>query len=278
MSRNIEKYKNIDKSLGPVSTLLIQKLSKAGMTVFTTKDALNLIDLDARNLNKIIYTLVAKGWIRRIEKGKYVLVPIGIDSSEPYTENHYIIASKLVNPYYIGFWSALHFYGYTEQLLNTIFIVSTKRKNNLLQSGVNYKFIKMKPRSFLGMAEIKFGKMNVNFSDKEKTLVDCLAHPKYCGGIQEIIKGLWKAKEEINFEKIIDYAQKMGNSAIFKRLGYLLECLELKDYLDIDYLKRQVKSGYSVLDPLMPRKGNFNSDWNLLINVPKEDLISFKKA
>jgi predicted transcriptional regulator of viral defense system len=278
MSRNIEKYKNIYKSLGPKSALLIQNLSKSGMNVFTTKDALNLIDINARNLNKILYNLVNKGWLRRIEKGKYMLIPFGVDSVEPYTESHFVIASKLISPYYIGFWSALHFYGYTEQLLNTIFIASTKRKKEIDQGGVQYKFIKIRPNHFFGVSEIKIAEANVNFSDKEKTLVDCLAYPEYCGGIQEIIKGLWKAKDEITPEKMIRYARQMDNSVIFKRLGYLLDALKLNDLLDLKQLKKYVRKGYSLLDPLLPRGGSYDSNWNLIINISYEDLLSFKRT
>lgn len=278
MSRNIEKYKNLYKSLGPKSALLIQNLSKSGMNVFTTKDALSLIDINSQNLNKILYNLVNKGWLRRIEKGKYMLIPLGVDSFEPYTESQFVIASKLISPYYIGFWSALHFYGYTEQLLNTIFVVSTKRKKDISQGGVQYKFIKLKPNHFFGVSKIKISEANINFSDKEKTLVDCLAYPEYCGGIQEIIKALWKAKDEIDPEKMVSYSKQMGNSVVFKRLGYLLEVLELNDLLDLENLKNYVKKGYSLLDPLLPRGGSYDSNWNLIINISYEDLLSFKRT
>ena len=278
MSRDIEKYKNINKSLGPLSTLVIQQLSKTGMTVFTTKDARNLVSINPENLNKILHDLVVKGWLRRIEKGKYMLIPMSIGSEEPYSENNYLIASKLINPYYIGFWSALHFYGYTEQLLNTVFVVSTRRKNEITLSGVKYKFIKLNPSNFFGINEVKIDSTIINFSDREKTFVDCLAYPEYCGGVQEIIKGLWKARDEVDFEKIINYANRMQNSAIIKRLGYLLECVKLKKGVNFDHLRGYVKSGYSILDPLSPKKGTYVSRWKLLVNVSIEDLLSFERT
>lgn len=278
MPRHKEKNKLLHKSLGPKSALLVQNLSKSGLTVFTIRDALNLVNYDAGSLNKILHNLAKKGWLRRIEKGKYMLIPMEVDSTEAYTESHYVIASKLVNPYYIGYWSALHFHGLTEQLLNTIFIVSTKRKDGFMYSGVHFKFVKVKPDIFFGFVELKINNVKVNFSDKEKTIVDCLARPEYCGGIQEIVKALWKAREELNYEKIIDYARKMENSAIIKRLGYLLERLGLSNRADFKYLKGAIKKGYSLLDPLLPQKGGFNSEWNLIINVPEEDLMSIKKV
>jgi len=258
--------------------LLIQQLSKTGMTVFTTKDARNLVSINPENLNKILHDLVVKGWLRRIEKGKYMLIPLSIDSEEPYSENNYLIASKLIDPYYIGFWSALHFYAYTEQLLNTIFVVSTRRKNEITLSGVKYKFIKLNPSNFFSIAEVKIDSTIINFSDREKTFADCLAYPEYCGGVQEVIKGLWKAKDEVDFEKILNYANRMQNSAIVKRLGYLLECLELKSRVNFEHLSSYLKSGYSLLDPLLPKKGTYNSRWRLLINISKEDLLSFMRT
>lgn len=276
MPRHEEKNKFLYKNLGPKSALLIQNLSKSGLKVFTKKDAQTLVRYDANSLNKILHNLTKKGWLRRIEKGKYMLVPMEVDSTEAYIESHFVIASKLVNPYYIGYWSALHFYGFTEQLLNTIFIVSTKRKYSFVHSGVLFKFIKVKPYILFGFAEVKINNVKVYFSDKEKTIVDCLSSPEHCGGIQEIAKALWKAKDEISFEKIIEYALRMRNSVIFKRLGYLLQILGLSNKVDAEALRDHVKKGYSLLDPLLPPKGSFNSHWNLIINISEEDLISFK--
>ena len=39
--------------------------------------------------------------------------------------------------------------------------------------------------------------VNVEISDNEKTIIDCIDKPGYCGGIEEIVKSVYFAKEEI---------------------------------------------------------------------------------
>jgi predicted transcriptional regulator of viral defense system len=162
-------------------------------------------------------------------------------------------------------------------LTNTIFIVSPKRKKNLTITGVNYKFVKIHPKKMFGSTEIEVNDMIIKVSDKEKTLLDCMDHPEYCGGITEVIKGLWNAKGELDFMKMLNYAERMNNSAIVKRLGYLMEILELDKREFITTLRRMVRKGFSPLDPLLPKKGKFNSQWNLILNISKEELLSFKR-
>jgi predicted transcriptional regulator of viral defense system len=172
----------------------------------------------------------------------------------------------------------LHYYGYTEQLVNTIFVASPKRKNNIMLLGINYKFIKTPAKKMFGLTTIDVNGVGVQVSDKEKTLIDCLDHPEYCGGINEVAKGLWNAREEIDFEKMLDYAQRMANSTVIKRMGYLMESLEIEARVPFSNLRNLLKKGFSSLDPSVSRKGRFNTKWNLLINVTSEELLSFKRV
>jgi len=278
MTHSINKHKNLYKTLGPVSSHLITELNRSNKTVFSSDEAAKILGTNTKHIKKLLHDLLKKGWLMRIEKGKYFLTPLLTKTSEPYTENQFLIASKLIYPYYIGFWSMLHYYGYTEQLANTIFIASPKRKKDISLSGVNYKFIKTTPEKMFGLTEIMFDGMSVRVSDKEKTLLDCLDHPEYCGGTTEAVKGIWNAREEIDFEKILSYANKMNNSAVTKRLGYLLEVLELNKKVDMKSLKETIGKGYASLDPHLPKKGQYNSQWNILVNIPTEELLSFKKV
>jgi predicted transcriptional regulator of viral defense system len=278
VTQNIIKDKNLYKILGPVSSRLITELSRSKKNVFSFEEAVQILKADNKQVKKLLYDLVKRGWLRRIEKGKYFLVPLTVEANKPYTINQFLIASKLVYPYYIGFWSMLHYYGYTEQLVNTIFVVSPKKKRNLSLLGIDYKFVKTHEKKIFGLAEIKINDMVVRASDKEKTLLDCLDHPEYCGGITEVAKGIWNSREEIDSVKMLNYAKKMSNSAVIKRLGYLLEILEMNKKIPIRSLQKMIKKGFSLLDPLLPHKGQYNSQWNLIVNMPKEEILSFKQV
>ncbi len=278
MTQNIKKDKNLYKILGPVSSRLISELTQSKRTVFSLEESAQILGTDSKQVKKLLHDLVKKGWLKRIERGKYFLIPLSADPTKPYTENQFLIASKLIDPYYLGFWTMLNYYGYTEQLINTIFVASPKRKKTLSLLGVYYKFVKTTPEKMFGVTQIEIDNVSITVSDKEKTLLDCLDHPEYCGGISEAVKGIWNARDGVDFIKILDYVRKMKNSAVAKRLGFLLELLELDKKFNIRPLKEIVKKGFSLLDPLLPKKGRYNSQWNILVNTAKEELLSFKRV
>jgi len=68
--------------------------------------------------------------------------------------------------------------------------------------------VTVKPSKFFGPSIIKTGQRNVHITDPEKTIVDCLDKPKYCGGIIEVMKDLKNAKFdwemwEVNLVKVL---------------------------------------------------------------------------
>lgn len=268
------------KNLSQKETKLLATLSAEGKNIFLFENAFKLLNLNRNHAWKFIHTLVDKGWLRQIEKGKYLIVPLEAFLEGRWSEEAFVIASNLVDPYALSYWSALNHYGYTEQIPRTIFVSTTKRKFKAETEvlGVPYKFITLKPHKFFGLTTIWFGSKKVVITDKEKTVTDCLDHPEYCGGIVEAAKGLVNGVEnKINLEKLTDYAKKMKNKTILKRLGYLSEVLlelPLQNYLP--EWQKMISSGFSLLDPLSSNQGHYNSKWNLRINISKRNLTEWR--
>lgn len=134
--------------------------------------------------------------------------------------------------------------------------------------GIKFKFVYISEKKFFGFNDILISNVSVKISDKEKTIVDCLDKPKYCGGIEEITKAIFFAKEEIDFEKLTKYAIKIGNNAVIKRLGFIL------DFLGINSrnLKNKISDSYSILDPTKAKTGKYDSKWKILVNVSEKEL------
>ena len=72
-------------------------------------------------------------------------------------------------------------------------------------------------------------KEKIRISNIEKTIIDCLTYPQYCGGITEIAKGNWIVKDKINFKILLNYVDRHNKNVVAKRLGYLLELLNIGD-------------------------------------------------
>ncbi|PKP58603.1 hypothetical protein CVT91_08285 [Candidatus Atribacteria bacterium HGW-Atribacteria-1] len=244
---------------------LLNSLAKKGNT-FTFNDALEISNLSTKSVQKVLYRLQQRGAIERIEKGKYLIIPLGAEKGK-YTLHEFIIGSLLVEPYSIAYWSALNYYGLTEQIPTTVFIQTITRKFNTNPEvfGVQYKIVKIKESKCFGIRKEWIEERPINITDKEKTIIDCLDKPQYCGGIIEVAKALKNNK--FDRKKLENYVQRIGNSGVLRRLGYLSELLNIK----INLPKLNTRN-YLLLDPTMPEKGINNAKWRLIINLDEKIL------
>ncbi|MFQ6100827.1 MAG: hypothetical protein ACE5OS_06280 [Anaerolineae bacterium] len=85
----------------------------------------DLSGLNRRQAYRLIARLKSEGLVDEVEKGKFLL--LGLEP-ERVLSNPLFIASHLVAPAYVSYWSALHFYGFTEQVPLTTFVATTKKK------------------------------------------------------------------------------------------------------------------------------------------------------
>ena len=73
--------------------------------------------------------------------------------------------------------------------------------------------------------------------------------------------------KKLDIEKLSKYAHQIKNSGVIRRLGYLC------DFLNIDMDISPVKTkNYLYLDPTMPKKGEKNAKWRLIVNLDEKTL------
>ncbi len=254
--------------LGPLEAKLIFSLEEKEKFVFTVSEARTLLNCSDGVLWKILHQLRRKGRIEEIRRGEYLLVPARAGYITHWTEHPFFFVDDILDEYYVGYWTALNYWQMTEQIPRTIFIATTKRKRNFkFNKSTYFRFITLSRHKFFGWKMEKFGEKNFRISDKEKTIVDSLDLPKYAGGIPEVAKGLCS---ELDWGRLVEYANRLGNSAVHKRLGYLSERLDIRlpDRILID-LQSSIRPGYSWLDPTAPKRvHSYNSRWKIIINLP----------
>ena len=271
--------KNERKGLSKTESTLLSSLSEKGRTIFTLKDIVENSGINYDNAKVIANRLVKKRWLIRLSRGKYLIVPLEAGVRSEYTEHEFVIASHLTDPYYIGYWSALNFHGYTEQIPFTVSVATTNRLKRRTILDTRFWFITITEKKFFGYKQENIANSKVNISNGEKTIADCLDHPEYCGGISEAAKALWNAKDEVSIEKIIDYSIAMGNNAVLKRLGFLTELLQInisKD--DMEKIRSNLKKGYTPLDPIEKKRGYYSTKWGLLVNVDEDIVLEWRRG
>ncbi len=257
-----EEYK---RGLTGRESLLISALARQDKKIFNIEDSRSVIGKD---VGKIMSSLIRKKWVLPLKRGLYAIVPldVGFKGADSFILHNFVIASHLVEPYYIGYWSALNHYGFSEQIPRTTFIATTKARMPLTILAADYCFVKLEKMKFFGVNKIDIEGWKINISSPEKTIADCLDRPEQTGGIDEVARAIYFNHEEIEIRKVYGFAERMGNATILKRLGYILEATGLMDKYRGIFSRFSPSKGYPVLDPASARKGRHNSKWGLLVN------------
>ncbi len=241
----------------------------SGRAAFTTEEAQTTLAYKGEDsTQKFLERLQTKGWIRRIRRGRFAVIPLSSGHDRTPQLHEFVVAMELVSPAAIAYWSALNHNGMTEQLPRTVFVATDHpvRRPPSEVLGVSYKIISLRPEKFFGIVKDWIDEMPFMVTDREKTIIDGLDLPQYAGGVEEISKALSTAWTQLDEAKLRKYAAKIGNSAVAKRLGYLMETLGLGN---VEKLRKAVAlaPGFSLLDPTMPHNGKYNRRWGLLINT-----------
>ncbi len=213
----------------------------------------------------------------RIKDGLYYIIPF---EEEP--ENFMPDWHKLVNylvqgeKHYIGYYSALQIHGLITQpsLKEQIVVPRQIKPSSLYIKDINFQFIYHNEKHFFGFKKTWIDNYHKVFcSDFEKTIIDCLFKPGYAGGIPEIGKAIFQLKEKLDFEKLYEYVTRFNSQAVIKRLGFLLELLEIGNPI-IGKLQKIKSSSYTLLDTELPNNGKYWSQWNIQINIEPDTIKS----
>lgn len=265
------------RTLGEQESYLLSSLSAAGRTVFTVEDARAVMNDSAANIRKLLHRLHRKRWIKRLERGTYLILPLAAGPDVQWTEHEYLIVPSLVEPYYLAYATALHYYGYTERPLNPVIAATTRRKRPVTIDGITYRFVTQPTHKFFGYASISLLGSIVQMAEREKAIADGFDRPDLVGGVLEAAKGLWFGSQELDWEKLVTYTLRLRNQAAARRLGFWLELLVLGDEPLLSRLEGGRGHSYAPLEPAGPESGLRHARWRLIVNIPERQLLEWQE-
>ena len=270
-STNGEKTQR--KGLSTREAQVLSRLASENREIISISDIADVLDIPRKSAKDMAYALKEKGWLERVAHGKYLILPLAAGENAVYTAHEFVIASALVEPMYVGYWSALNHHGLTEQVPRTVYIVTTARAQEREIHGVTYRPVTVTEQKFFGYQPTAVGSSQANISSIEKTLVDCADHPEFCGGISELAKALKNAVDtECSWDRVVECLRRVGNGAATKRIVYLADQLDitLPEYED---LVENFTTGYPLLDPTREATGTRDSTYQLRLNVDPESFL-----
>jgi predicted transcriptional regulator of viral defense system len=254
----------LSENLTPRQIDLMLLLQDHELDIFTLDEVQTLLGDQVEELPALLENLTDKRILNRIERGKYCRYGF---------RDERVIGNYLVSDGAIAYWSALHHYGLTEQFPNSVFVQTTKVKQDKAVFGVYYKFVKIAPYKQMGIIWEGYGNHRYRITSLEKTLADCFDLPRYSGGYAELIRTFREA--DVRSENLIEACRANRNGSAIRRMGYLAERFRRRDLQGfIRFAKTQVQERYALLDPAGNEEGCFVSSWKLRLNIAEEDLIN----
>jgi predicted transcriptional regulator of viral defense system len=228
-------------------------------------------------LKELLSDMVKRGLLMRLKKGLYYIIPYE-QNAEAFMPNWHLVAEHLTREteHYIGYYSALQIHGLITQpsLKEQIVVARQVRPSSLNIKNVTFQFIYHNENHFFGSKKTWIDSFNkVMCSDLEKTFIDCLFKPDYAGGITEVARAIYASKEKIIYDRLFEYSQRFGSQAVIKRLGFLLETLEINTGI-IRQLQKIKTDSYVVLDTELPKSGKMIRRWSIQQNLETETIKS----
>jgi len=268
------------RSLSPQESRVVLALTERGQRETTREEIVELLGGSTKVADHVIESLRRKGWLERATWGEYLVIPPEQGPDALGNSNLLALASRIANPYYIGFGTAAAHYGLTTQHRKVIFVVTPVRLRAREVGESRVRIVNLSANKFFGFESVDVLGYKVMISDREKTAIDCIDRPALAGGVGEAATILATASRRLDWTKAADYLEKIGSGALARRFGWLA------DYVKADVppavrdrvltLAARSRKTWLGPDPARARAVQgaigYDETWRLFVNVKREEL------
>jgi len=273
----VKKVKKSIKTLGPQAAGFVTTLHERNQTIFGVRDVRAITGLADASARSFVRKLVDRGVVTRLKPGLYILVPFEMGRDREYMGDPFLVAKALVGgkDYYLSHATAMEIHQMVTQPQLVVYVSTPERLPPRAIMGTEFRFVLCKNKSLFGIVEHWVTKQEkVQVSDLERTVIDGLKRPEYCGGLTEVAKGLWMQQHRMSPERLMRYAIRLKVGAVIRRLGFLLELYGTATQETTKVLRDCLTNSYAPLDPALPADGKHLHRWRLHLNVEPDELLS----
>ena len=221
------------------------------------EDAMKALAVDRHAAIKLLARWKQQGWLKRVGPGIYAPIPLDASTTAQVLPDPWVLIPALFSPAYVGGWTAAEHWNLTEQLFRSIFVFTARpfRTKEQTAQGVSFTLTRIPEDALFGVKTLWRGQARVNISDKHRTIIDLLARPETGGGIRHVENCLrnYLRDTEAKSDTLISYAEKLGNGAVFKRLGFLASQIPGNELL-AQSCRQRLTQGNAKLDPSLPSR------------------------
>ena len=251
----------------PIGKQRLSRVLRQAGDLIDADDVASTLQIECQVANQLLARWTKQGALKRVSRGLYAPSPIQSVESEHVLTDPWVIVPSLFSPCYVGGRTAVEHWDLTEQIFKDIVVFTTApvRSKHQLIHGTNFTLKKIGQQQFFGTASVWRSRTKVLISDKHKTILDMLEYPAVGGGIQHVSDCLqaYFADDPSDSHKLFEYASRIGNGAVFKRLGFLVDRFALDPML-AEACRAKISAGLAKLDPGI-ESPRVSTKWHLRI-------------
>ncbi len=250
---------------------ILEELHRRFDEPFTAEEAAERLKLEPARAKRLTRYLADRGWLDRVRRGVYLPVPLDSHRSGQAHMDPWVVGTSLFRPAYIAGWSAAEHWDLTEQIFRSVLIATSRRPRNRRPTlaGTSLVLHTVPPNKHVGLVPVWRGGSRIQVTDPAKTIVDVLSDPRWGGGIKSVAEMLdeYLHGDHRDDEALLAYGDLVGNGAVFKRLGYLVERSASQVDALLDACRARRSRGINDLDPSVRTGGSVVTSWGIRRNV-----------
>lgn len=256
--------------------VLLARVAARARPLITTSEAASALGWDATRAAKQLARWHEQGLVRRVKRGIYVIVPPAAFRQKSVVADPWTLVPAVFRRAYVGGWSAAEHWDLTEQVFTTLLVCTT---DSLKRTQTRIAEIEIRARhvptqQFFGTTIVWREGTRVLVSDVHKTLVDMFTDPALGGGIQHVSQcfSAYLRRDDMDAERLVDYAAQLGRAVTFKRIGFIAETLDGPQALR-DACAAHVTLGLAKLDPAI-ESPRISKRWQLRLPKALDRLLT----
>jgi predicted transcriptional regulator of viral defense system len=262
-------------TLLPKGRAQLAKVISTGGDLISIAAVQKALQIDRTEAAKRLSRWAGQGWLHRVGPGTYAPVALDTLGAQQVLDDPWVLVPALFAPGYIGGRTAAEHWDLTEQIFNDIVVMTAQplRQRRQQRHGTTFTLRHIGAEKVFGTKTVWRKHSRVLVSDVPRTIIDMLGEPDIGGGFQHVADCFtaYLAHPDRNDKQLIGYAARLGNGAVFKRLGFLAERSCQAASLAAACLEH-LTAGIAKLDPSSTNR-HFVARWRL--HIP-ESWISSK--
>ena len=259
--------------LGPLETQLLTFTQTLGRPMVTAQELISALGWTPAQERRVVSRMARKGLIARVRPGLY-LVPPRLPPGGRWSPGEFLALATLMNDrgarYQVSGPNAFHRYGWTEQVPNRLYVYNNRISGVRRIGPVAMTLIKVDDERLGGTEVVRTPDgVDVVYASRARSLVDAVYDWPRFESLPQAFEWIRREveKDDAFAAEFVRMAIQFGNQGTLKRVGALLERVEVSEHL-LRRLERQIQTSTSFI-PWIPgrqKRGTINKRWGVVIN------------